>query len=238
MPTARTAASTFPDNPTGIWVNDYTMQPENGGLSVFAHEYAHDLGLPDQYDTSGNTGGAENSTGFWTLMSQSRGTAPGDPGIGDRPMPIGAWDKLQLGWLDYDVVHAGRTSVHKLRPGQQPHGSEAERARRAAARQEGARFQYGAPCAECGEKFFYSDQGDDLDNTMTRDVDGGGALTAKVRYSIEEGWDYAFLEASSDGGDDLDAGPDQRQLRRARTRAGSTAAGPASPAPPTARGST
>src|SRR4029079_19142037 len=26
----------FPDNPTGIWVNDYTMQPENGGLSVFA----------------------------------------------------------------------------------------------------------------------------------------------------------------------------------------------------------
>ena len=62
-------------------------------------------------------------------------------------------------------------------------------------------FQYGAPCAECGEKFFYSDKGDDLDNTMTRDVEGGGALTAKVRYAIEEGWDYAFLEASSDGGE-------------------------------------
>ena len=27
----------------------------------------HDLGLPDLYDTSGNTGGAENSTAFWTL---------------------------------------------------------------------------------------------------------------------------------------------------------------------------
>ena len=190
----------FPNNPTGIWVNDYTMQPENGGLSVFAHEYAHDLGLPDEYDTSGNTGGAENSTGFWTLMSQSRGTAPGDPGIGDRPMPMGAWDKFQLGWLDYDVVHAGRTSVHTLRPGQQPHGRKPN-GLIVLLPDKNVTFQYGAPCAECGEKFFYSGKGDDLDNTMTRDVDGGGALTAKVRYSIEEGWDYAFLEASSDGGD-------------------------------------
>jgi M6 family metalloprotease-like protein len=37
---------------TGLWVGDYTIQPENGGLSVFAHEYGHDLGLPDLYDTT------------------------------------------------------------------------------------------------------------------------------------------------------------------------------------------
>ena len=29
---------------TGLWVGDYTIQPENGGLDVFAHEYGHDLG--------------------------------------------------------------------------------------------------------------------------------------------------------------------------------------------------
>ncbi len=98
----------IPDNPTGVWVNDYTIQPEIGGLSVFAHEFAHDLGLPDLYDTSGNSGGAENSVGFWSLMSQSRGTAASDPGIGDPPMPFGAWEKFQLGWLDYDVARAGR----------------------------------------------------------------------------------------------------------------------------------
>ena len=51
----------MPNNPTGVWVGDYTIQPENGGLGVFAHEFGHDLGLPDLYDTSGNTGGAENS---------------------------------------------------------------------------------------------------------------------------------------------------------------------------------
>ena len=40
---------------TGLWVADYTIQPENGGLSVFAHEYGHDLGLPDLYDTETGT---------------------------------------------------------------------------------------------------------------------------------------------------------------------------------------
>ena len=57
------SSALVPDNPTGVWLGDYTVQPENGGLGVFAHEYGHDLGLPDLYDTSGNTGGAENSTG-------------------------------------------------------------------------------------------------------------------------------------------------------------------------------
>ncbi len=55
---------------TNFWIGDYTVEPENGGVGVFAHEFGHDLGLPDLYDTSGNTGGAENSTGFWTLYSQ------------------------------------------------------------------------------------------------------------------------------------------------------------------------
>ena len=105
------AAGQVPDNPTGVWVNDYTIQPENGGLGVFAHEFAHDLGLPDLYDTSGNTGGAENSWRWWALMSQSRGTLPKDAGIGDRPTPFAAWSKFQLGWLDYDVARAGGSST-------------------------------------------------------------------------------------------------------------------------------
>jgi immune inhibitor A len=190
----------LPDNPTGIWVSDYTMQPENGGLSVFAHEYGHDLGLPDEYDTSGNTGGAENSTGFWTLMSQSRGTSPGDPGIGDRPMPLGAWDKFQLGWLDYDVVHSGRRSTHELRAAQKVRGPNPN-GLIVLLPDKDVTFKYGATCPGCGERFFNSGTpGNDLDRWMARGVEDGGELTAKVRYDIEEGWDYAFLEASSDGG--------------------------------------
>ena len=60
---------------TGLWVADYTIQPENGGLSVFAHEYGHDLGLPDHYDTAGGQNGVE----WWNLMAQSRLNAPVRP---------------------------------------------------------------------------------------------------------------------------------------------------------------
>ncbi len=34
------SGQTLPDNPTGVWVGDYTIQPENGGLGVFAHSSA------------------------------------------------------------------------------------------------------------------------------------------------------------------------------------------------------
>ena len=74
---------------SSYWVGDYTIEPENGGVGVFAHEFAHDLDIPDLYDTSGNTGGAENSTGFWTLMSSGSygSTGVANEGIGSTPVP-------------------------------------------------------------------------------------------------------------------------------------------------------
>ena len=191
----------IPDNPAKVWVNDYTIQAENGGLSTVAHEYAHDLDLPDLYDTSGNTGGAENSVGFWSLMSQSRGTLPQDDGIGERAMPMAAWDKLQLGWLDYSVANPRlKGSTHKVRPAQSSDASSVDDGVVVLLPDKKVVSDLGAPCATCGGRYFYSDSGNDLNNTMTATVADGGALTAQVRYEIEDGWDYAFLEASSDGG--------------------------------------
>jgi len=97
---------------SAFWIRDYTTEPENGGLGVFAHEYGHDLGLPDLYDTSGG----ENGTGFWTLMSSGSWLGDGDGAIGTTPNHMGAWEKLQLGWLDYEVAQAGERSVHRLGP--------------------------------------------------------------------------------------------------------------------------
>ncbi len=49
-------------------------------------------------------------------MAQSRLGAKDDQGIGTRPGDLGAWNKLQLGWLDYEIVVAGQKRTLKLGP--------------------------------------------------------------------------------------------------------------------------
>jgi immune inhibitor A len=200
----------IPDNPTGTWVGDYTIQPENGGLGVFVHEYMHDLGLPDLYDTSGNTGGAENSTGFWSLMSSGANIGNGGPdGIGDSPTDLLTWEKLQVGWLGcdtcpggkfYDIATAGQKSNHKLGP----NDAATKRAQAVIVNlpDKQVTTTIGPPFA--GANFYYSGSGDDLDQFMTKTVSVPPAakLTAQVRYEIEEGFDYAYLVSRPVGGTD------------------------------------
>ena len=52
------------------WIGDYTIEPENGGVGVFSHEFAPRPRPARRVRHVGNTGGAENCTGCWTLMSQ------------------------------------------------------------------------------------------------------------------------------------------------------------------------
>ncbi|WP_305789512.1 immune inhibitor A domain-containing protein [Symbioplanes lichenis] len=95
---------------TGMWIGDYTTEPENGGLGVFAHEYGHDLGLPDLYDTAGG----ENGTGFWTLMSSGSWLGRGSPTIGSTPGYMGAWEKIWLGWSTFVTVNPGKSKLVTL----------------------------------------------------------------------------------------------------------------------------
>ncbi|WP_374999409.1 immune inhibitor A domain-containing protein [Aeromicrobium sp. CTD01-1L150] len=184
---------------TDLWVGDYTVQPENGGLSVFAHEYGHDLGLPDAYSTAGG----DNSNEFWTLMAQSRLNAEGEA-LGERAGDLGAWEKLQMGWLDYEVVRHDQSKTLDLGP-QQYHSEKPQGAVVVLPDKEVTRDN-GAPAS--GEHQFYSGSGDDLSHAMTTSLDLGEAegteLTAKVRYDIEEGYDFAYVQASTDGGDSWD----------------------------------
>jgi immune inhibitor A len=185
---------------TGLWVADYTIQPENGGLSVFAHEYGHDLGLPDHYDTARST---DNAVNWWTLMAQSRVSAPEDQGIGTRPADLGAWDKLQLGWLDYEVVVAGQSKTLDLGP----HEGNTAKAQGVVVvlPQKTVTSPLGAPAA--GTKQWYSGTGDAYDATLTRQVavpSGTTTLSFQARWNIEDcgkdACDYAYVEVDDGSG--------------------------------------
>jgi immune inhibitor A len=176
------------------WVGKYTIQPENGGVGVFTHEFGHDLGLPDLYDTSGG----ENGTGFWTLMSSGSWMGDGTVDIGSKSSHMGAWEKFQLGWLKYEVARAGVKSVHKLGP--MEFNTKQAQGLFVILPKKPVVSNIGAPYA--GSYYYYSSAGDNLNNFMYKQFNLAAAstLTAKVKYSIELDWDYAYLVVSTDGG--------------------------------------
>lgn len=181
---------------SGIWVGDYTMQPENGGLGVFAHEYGHDLGLPDNYDTAGG----ENSTSFWDLMSSGSWLGTGKNAIGDLPGDMTAWDKLQLGWLNYAEGKAATKSTAKL--GVSEYNTKNPQALVVELPKKSQTTTVVKPAE--GATQWWSGSGDNLKNTLTRVVDLTGKSTASLDlqgwWDIEEGYDYLYAEASTDGG--------------------------------------
>ncbi|MFH8516534.1 immune inhibitor A domain-containing protein [Streptomyces gelaticus] len=182
---------------TGIWVGDYTAQPENGGLGVFAHEYGHDLGLPDLYDTT-NT--AENSVGFWSLMSAGSWLGTGKDSIGDLPGDMTAWDKLQLGWLDYAEAKASTKSTHKL--GVSEYNTKNKQALVVTLPEKPVTTAVTKPAE--GSKQWWSDMGDNLNNTLSRSVDLTGKSKASLELSgwwdIEKDYDFLYTEVSDNGG--------------------------------------
>ncbi|MDX6353993.1 MAG: immune inhibitor [Streptomyces sp.] len=182
---------------TGIWVGDYTLQPENGGLGVFAHEYGHDLGLPDEYDT---TYAGESSVGFWSLMSSGSWLGTGGNAIGDLPDDLTAWDKLQLGWLNYGTATAATRSTTKL--GVAEYNTKNKQGLVVQLPDKTVTTTITTPPE--GSKQWWSGMGDNLSNTLTRSVDLTGTssatLSLKGWWDIEQDYDYLYTEVSADGG--------------------------------------
>jgi len=177
-----------------FWIGNYLTVSENAPVGLFAHEYGHDLGLPDLYDPN-----VDNSVVFWSLMSVGSYTFPGQEGpLGALPTHLMAWEKLQLDWLDYEVAAYGMESQHTLGPiaGQTSGGTQAVIIPLPGDPQ----YAELGP-AYAGSKFFWSGQGNGLFNWMLKPftVDAAARLTAKVRFDIETDWDYAYVVYEYDG---------------------------------------
>jgi immune inhibitor A len=181
---------------SGIWVGDYTIQPENGGMSVFAHEYGHDLGLPDHYDLNGG----ENSVNYWSLMAQSRVDGPADDALGTRAADLGAWDKLMLGWFDYETVLPSQNRSLELGP----HEYNSDNAQGVVVVLPKKSVSTPLVAPHTGSKSWWSGTADDYTASMARSVTLPAGAPAKLEfqanYNIEEGYDYYYVEVDDGSG--------------------------------------
>ena len=178
-----------------IRVSNYIMQPEDAGVGVFVHEYGHDLGLPDLYDT---VSGGSSNVDFWDLMSS--GSHAG-PIFQSMPSHMGIWDKWVLGWSDPVITDAGRPRTIKVGQTSNPPNGSADGIKINLPDQKSV---LSVPVS--GEYMWWSNNDTNwADARLVQDFDLSGQagdieFTFWTDYVIEEYWDYNFVEVSTDGG--------------------------------------
>ncbi len=184
-----------PIGDTGLRLANYIVQPEDSGVGVFSHEYGHDLGLPDLYDTSGQ---ADSDIEFWDLMSSGSHSGPI---FQSMPTHMGIWDKWLLGWADPKVIEPGAAtqSIEVGQTSRTPVGTE-----------DGVRVSLPdkpvtLATPHSGSRMWWSGNDQDwADVRLTRElaVPAGDDVRFWMfnDYVIEEDWDYGFVEVSTDGG--------------------------------------
>ncbi|WP_312855023.1 immune inhibitor A domain-containing protein [Agromyces agglutinans] len=180
---------------TDLKLSNYIVQPEDSGVGVFAHEYGHDLGLPDLYDTSG---AGDSDVDFWDLMSSGSHSGPI---FQSMPTHMGLWDKWVLGWADPLEVNPGDDEL-TVKVGQN--------SRPLKGTEDGVKINLPdkvVTLAEphSGENMWYTGADQDWgDIRLSRTIDVPNAADAKFwmwnDYVIEEDWDFGFVEVSTDGG--------------------------------------
>ncbi|MGH3333439.1 MAG: immune inhibitor A domain-containing protein [Nocardioidaceae bacterium] len=181
---------------TNLRLSNYIVQPEDSGVGVFAHEYGHDLGLPDLYDTSG---AADSDVDFWDLMSSGSHSGPI---FQSMPTHMGLWDKWVLGWAN----------PVQINPGDDPRSVKVgQNSRPLKGTADGIKVNLPTKTItlatpHSGASMWWSGNDQDwADVKLSRSVDvPAGATDAKFwmwnNYVIEEDWDFGFVEVSTDGG--------------------------------------
>ncbi|MFI6480630.1 immune inhibitor A domain-containing protein [Nonomuraea sp. NPDC050663] len=175
-------------------ISNYILQGEDAGVGVFAHEYGHDLGLPDLYDNSGS--GGDSDIAFWDLMANGSHSGPI---FQSMPTHMGLWDKWILGWANPKVIDPGdrRQLVTVGQASRTPRLTE-----------DGIRVNLPGlsrpqTTPHSGAKVWQS--GNDQPNadvriTRTIQVPAEAKFWMWNSYAIEAEWDFGFVEVSTDNG--------------------------------------
>ncbi|MEH7106702.1 immune inhibitor A domain-containing protein [Bacillus sp. JJ1764] len=182
---------------------DYTVMPEDGATGVFAHEYGHDLGLPDEYDTQYS--GTGEAIGYWSIMASGSwaGKIPGAEPTGFSPFAKQYFQSTLGGkWTAPTVVEWDDVSTKGTQflvdQANSPLGQNNQAIRINLPQK---KTPVNTPT---GSFEYWGGQQDEMDTNMVTDVDLTGktaaTLTFDAWYDIEEQWDFAFVQVSTDNG--------------------------------------
>lgn len=77
--------------------NEVNQKNKTAGIGTLCHEFSHCLGLPDMYDTSGNSGNTSTNYGMgsWDIMNNGSYNNGGY-----TPAGYTSWEKMMVGWLE------------------------------------------------------------------------------------------------------------------------------------------
>ncbi|GEB77306.1 protease [Sporolactobacillus inulinus CASD] len=178
---------------------DYTIEPEDGAAGVFAHEFGHDLGLPDEYDTIYS--GAGEPIEYWSIMSAGSwaGKVPGTEPSGFSPYAKQFLQNAHGGnWLSGTTINASDITskgTEVLLDEAATKGTNNDAVRIDLPDKE---TEVNIPAS--GSYEYFSGSGDELDQSMTKTIDlthaSDAKLTFKTWYTIEQDWDYASVQVN------------------------------------------
>lgn len=183
---------------SGVRAGPYIMVPEDGAAGVFAHEYAHNIGAEDLYDTDAS---GIPSVSFWSLMGWEHVGQP----EGALPSAMDAWHLDFWGWLN-PLVISDLSQEYRVTLGQTantPAGPDVYR---------GVQIQLPdqkepLPVQPRGSYGWWGGQ-EDLANARMALVTpiaipdaGSPTLRVSIAYNIEDQWDFLWVQASADGGE-------------------------------------
>jgi len=183
----------------------YTIMPEDGNPGVFCHEFGHDLGLPDEYDTQYS--GVGEPIEYWSIMSSGSwaGKIPGAEPTGFSPYGKLYFQQTYGGnWM-----HGSEVNIENI-----PKSGLKYVLDQAAIKGKNNDFvkvnlpekttKINTPAS--GTKEYFSGKGDDMNNSMWVDLDLTGKTTAKLTfntlYDIEQDYDYAYIKVKPEGSED------------------------------------
>jgi len=179
----------------GVSTLSFIMMPENAGIAVLSHEFGHNLGAMDLY----TYGDGQTSAGFWTLMSDSWVGYP----LGFLPQAMDPMHLDEWGWLDPFVV-SDPSKVYSVTLGQAsrfPGGSNEFRA----VKIELANGVLPLPVRPHGLYEWWGGKEGMSEGRMRlaqaiHIPPTGGTLEFQTAYDTESGYDFFYVEVSTDGG--------------------------------------